>query len=132
MKAPAKTLYLLLAALAAGYAVQAQNENNSERLITQLKNGTAPGLQFAPVQVPPVAVNETTGNTKDNLITQLRKGTAAGMQFKPVTAAAPPTAHVQRAATVPHQPLPSEQQVLQQPVVQTTAPVLPSQEVKKN
>jgi len=43
--------------LFAACSLQAQTENNSERLITQLKNGTAPGMKFmrAPAVVPVTA-----------------------------------------------------------------------------
>lgn len=41
----------------AACSLQAQTENNSERLITQLKNGTAPGMKFmrAPAIIPATA-----------------------------------------------------------------------------
>ena len=106
-----KLLALILLTTAASTSLTAQTENNSERLITQLKNGTAPGLQFSTERPAPApaAANDKKVNEKESLIAQIKKGTAPGMQFKPGTGAGAPV--MARAATVaaPHQPLLSEQ-----------------------
>jgi hypothetical protein len=60
-----KYIGIIILFLAAG-KLEAQTENNSERLITQLKNGTAPGLKFmrAPAAIPatPAAKIQTSSN----------------------------------------------------------------------
>ena len=53
-----KYIGIIILFFAAG-SLKAQTENNSERLITQLKNGTAPRLKFAkniPVATAPAVV----------------------------------------------------------------------------
>ena len=121
-------IVLILLSLATGTALRAQTENTSERLITQLKNGTAPGLQFSTEKpIPALALNNKL-NEKESLIAQIRKGTATGMQFKPITGGSTPV--MARAATVvaPKQPLPSEQSASAVQTKVTAAPVLPKQE----
>ncbi len=52
--------------------MNAQTENTSERLITQLKNGTAPGLLFSNERPAPAPVNNVKLNEKESLIMQIR------------------------------------------------------------
>jgi hypothetical protein len=124
-----KSIALIIIGITASIMLHAQTENTSERLITQLKNGTAPGLLFSQEKVvpPPAATNRL--NEKESLITQIRKGTAAGMQFKPVAGgAAPMSAPAFRKATAPAQPMASEQQINKEQPRATAAPVVPKQE----
>lgn len=111
--------------------LQAQTENTSERLITQLKNGTAPGLQFAKnVTVPTVKIQDNT-ETKESLVAQIRKGTAPGMKFMPAPAVIPATATAKIQPTS-NQPLASEQEISKvQNKIVAVPPVIPSQEEKK-
>lgn len=129
-----KTIALLAIALAATFTIQAQtdNENTSTRLIDQLKNGTAPGLQFTSKQRH-ITINDNTTNTKDNTIAQIKKGTAPGMQFK---GGGGTTIQQARSAAKPagesHQPLPSEQPAAkQEPAKAATNTAIPTQEVQK-
>jgi hypothetical protein len=100
---------LLLFCVAMSTACKAQTENTGERLITQLKNGTTPGLLFTSEKPAPAAANDKKENGKESLITQIKKGTAPGMQFKPVTRTSTPVTARAATAALPKQPLPSEQ-----------------------
>ena len=122
-----KTIGLLLLTMATSTALKAQTENTSERLITQLMNGTAPGLLFSSEKPAPAPVTTKKLNQNESLITQIKKGTAPGMQFKPVAGSAPVMA---RAATIaaPTQPLPSEKPVTKPEQVKPATAVLPKQE----
>jgi hypothetical protein len=122
-----KPIACFLLTIATVTVLRAQTENTSERLITQLKNGTAPGLVFSPERPAPAAADKKL-NEKESLITQIRKGTAAGMQFKPVTGAG--ATMNARAATVagPKQPLPSEQPAAKIEQTKPAAVPLPKQE----
>lgn len=120
----------LLIILFSVVTVKAQTENNSERLITQLKNGTAPGLLFdrsAPAK-------KTVDNTeqKESLISQIRKGIAPGMKFMTGAAAtarsvSPNTSGAKTA------PLASEMEIQKETLKTNIAPpIIPNQEeVKK-
>ena len=125
-----KTTYIrsiALLAISIGFSsiVSAQTENTGERLITQLKNGTAPGLLFSNERITPAPILNKKLNEKEGLITQIRKGTAAGMQFKQGAGeSAPVTA---RMATAPTQPLASEQKPVAEKA-KAAPPVLPKQE----
>jgi len=122
-----RSIVLFMLTIAMGNTLKAQNENTSERLITQLKNGTAPGLQFSTERpAPPPGVSKL--NEKESLITQIRKGTAAGMKFLPA-----PATNIQPAAlriTTPtaHQPLASEQAINKLVPTKENAPAVPKQE----
>lgn len=123
-----RSIVFIIIAITASTMLQAQTENTGERLITQLKNGTAPGLLFSHEKpVPAPAVNRRV-NEKESLITQIRKGTAAGMRFKPGTGSAQVTAPALRKATTPAQPLASEQAMPKEQPKVTAAPVVPKQE----
>jgi hypothetical protein len=119
-----RSFALLAISIGLSYIANAQTENTSERLITQLKNGTAPGLLFSNERITPAPVLRL--NEKEGLITQIRKGTATGMQFKQgVGESAPVAARI--ATAVPTQPLASEQKPVAEKA--TAAPaVLPKQE----
>lgn len=121
-----KSIIVFVLAITIGNTLKAQIENTSERLITQLKNGTAPGLQFSterPVPSPTV----TKLNEKESLITQIRKGTAAGMKFMPgsISNTQPPALRI--AAAKSHQPLASEQPIGTPVQAKVEAPVEPKQ-----
>lgn len=112
-------------------SLQAQTENNSERLITQLKNGTAPGLQFAKNVTVPAVKDQDNIEKRESLIAQIRKGTAPGMKFLPAPAIVPATttAKIQQTS---HLPLASEQEIKkEQTTVVAPPPAIPSQEEKK-
>ena len=121
-----KTFALLAITIGLSNIVNAQAENTSERLITKLKNGTAPGLLFSNERNTPAPVVNNRLNTKEGLITQIRKGTATGMQFKQGGGGS--TTVAARAATkAPSQPLASEQKPVAEKA--TAAPVvLPTQD----
>jgi hypothetical protein len=122
-----KLIALLFLSVATGTALKAQTENTGERLITQLKNGTAPGLLFSNETPAPAAATDNKLNQKESLIAQIKKGKAPGMQFKPVTGApAPVMARV--AVAAPTQPLPSEQAAAKPSAVTPAEAVLPKQE----
>lgn len=119
-----KTFTLLAITIGLSCIVNAQTENASERLITQLKNGTAPGLLFSNERITPAPALKL--NEKEGLITRIRKGTATGMQFKQGGGESAPVA-ARIATAVPTQPLASEQKLLAEKA--TAAPaVLPKQE----
>jgi hypothetical protein len=121
-----KTFALLAITIGLSNMVNAQTENTSERLITQLKNGTAPGLLFSNERNTPAPVVNNKLNTKEGLITQIRKGTAAGMQFKQGGGGST-TVAARTATPAPTQPLASEQKQVAEKA--TAAPaVLPKQE----
>jgi hypothetical protein len=128
-----KIFIVLFIVLTITTALKAQTENRSERLITQLKNGTAPGLLFdrsALGAKPAVISNE---EKKESLITQIRKGTAPGMKFMPVPAIAA-TQQINAGAqrTQPGQ-LASELPAKKETMKTTTAPpVISNQEEVKN
>lgn len=67
--------FIVIIAVLSATTLKAQNE----RLVTQLKNGTAPGLLFdrSALVVKPIETVEQ----KESLIQQIRKGTAPGMKF---------------------------------------------------
>lgn len=119
-----KTFALLAITIGLRSIVNAQTENTSERLITQLKNGTAPGLLFSNERVTPAPTHKL--NEKEGLITQIRKGTATGMQFKQGGGESAPVA-ARIATAVPTQPLASEQKPVAEKATATPA-VLPKQE----
>lgn len=120
-----KTFALLAVTIGLSNIVNAQTENTSERLITQLKNGTAPGLLFSNERTTAPVLNKKL-NEKEGLITQIRKGTATGMQFKQGGGESAPVA-ARMATAVPTQPLASEQKPVTEKA--TAAPaVLPKQE----
>lgn len=124
-----KSIALIIIGITASTMLQAQAENTSERLITQLKNGTAPGLLFSQEKSVSAPAVTNRMNEKESLITQIRKGTAAGMQFKPVAGGSVPmTAPAFRKATTPAQPMASEQQINKEQPRPTEAPVVPKQE----
>ena len=127
MKTTSIRSYVLLAlTISISSIVNAQTENTGERLITQLKNGTAPGLLFSNERVAPAPMLNKKLNEKEGLITQIRKGTAAGMQFKQGGGgSAPVTARM--ATATPAQPLASEQKPVAEKATATTV-VLPKQE----
>lgn len=122
-----KPIMLLFVAVATSTMLKAQTENTSERLLIQLMNGTAPGLQFSSEKpaVAPVTANKL--NQKEGLVTQIKKGTAPGMQFKRGGGSSAPV--MARATTAaPAQPLPSEKPVAKPELVKPAAAVLPKQE----
>lgn len=126
-----KTTYIrsfVLLAIAIGISgiANAQKENTSERLITQLKNGTAPGLLFSNERTTPAPGLNKKLNEKERLITQIRKGTAAGMQFKQGSGESAPVA-ARMATAAPAQPLASEQKPVAENAEAAPA-VLPKQE----
>jgi hypothetical protein len=115
----------------AAYNLQAQTENNSERLITQLKNGTAPGLLFAKNVTVAAVKDQDNVEKRESLIAQIRKGTAPGMKFLPTPAVIPatPTAKIQNTSNLP---LASEQEIRkEQTTIVAAPPVIPNQEEKK-
>ena len=126
-----KTTYIrsiALLAITIGFSsmVNAQTENTGERFITQLKNGTAPGLLFSNERITPAPTLNKKLNEKEGLITQIRKGTAAGMQFKQGSGeSAPVTARM--ATVAPTQPLASEQKPVAEKAKAATV-ALPKQE----
>jgi hypothetical protein len=128
MKSIIKSFVLIVFTITTSTILKAQTENTNERLITQLKNGTAPGLVFSTERPAPAPAADKKLNEKESLIAQIRKGKAAGMQFKPVTAGSAPV--VARAATVaaPKQPLPSEQPAAKAEQAKPAAKVEPKQE----
>ena len=128
-----KTIISIIIVVFFAVSASAQTENTSARLITQLKNGTAPGLRFAP-NAPDAA--PATGNAlqqKEGLITQIRKGTAPGMKFMTATAG---TASIRTARTMNSTQvgtLASEQEIKKEALKTVAAPPpIPTQaEVKQ-
>ena len=121
-----KSLTILAFAIGISNMVNAQDENTGERLITQLKNGTAPGLLFSNERPVPATVQQVKRNEKESLITQMRKGTAPGMQFKQGSGGTAPVA-ARIATKAASQPLPSEKkQEVEQ--VKVAPVVVPKQE----
>jgi len=121
-----KPIVLFLLTVATSTALKAQTGNTSERLLTQLMNGTAPGLLFSnekPAPAPNIKLNE-----RESLITQIKKGTAPGMQFKPVSGTNAPVMARAVTVAVPTQPLPSEKPVAKPELVKPAEAVLPKQE----
>jgi hypothetical protein len=121
-----KSFILLAIAIGISNRIHAQTENTGERLITQLKNGTAPGLLFSNERPVTVPVLNNKLNEKEGLITQIRKGTAAGMQFKQGAGESAVVA-ARTTAVAPTRHMASEQK----PVVEeakATPVVLPKQE----
>jgi hypothetical protein len=115
----------------AAYSLQAQTENNSERLITQLKNGTAPGLQFAKNVTVATVKDQDNMEKRESLIAQIRKGTAPGMKFLPAPAVIPATATA-KIQNTSNLPLASEQEIRkEQTKTVAVPPVIPNQEEKK-
>src|SRR5262245_58916083 len=116
MKYYIKTLFVFTLSIVMVNALQAQTENTSERLIDQLKNGTAPGLRFSsekPVAHPQKdQVSEI--QKRESLIALIRKGTAPNMKFQAGTAARtvePGAALTRPTAAVKHGPLASELEI---------------------
>jgi len=72
--------------LLATCSLQAQTENNSERLITQLKNGTAPGMKFLPA---PAIVPATT-TAKIQQTSHLPLASEQDIKKEQTTVVAPP------------------------------------------
>jgi hypothetical protein len=103
-----RSFALLAISIGISSIVNAQLENTNERLITQLKDGTAPGLLFSNEKETPAPVVNNKISTKEGLITQIRKGTAPGMQFKPGSGGSAPVA-ARMATAAPAQPLASDQ-----------------------
>ncbi|MFT3934181.1 MAG: hypothetical protein QM726_11235 [Chitinophagaceae bacterium] len=92
---------VLLLAVAFTCKLQAQEENTSTKLSDQYKNGTVPGMKFAPASnAKPVVVAASNENTKESIITQIRKGTAPGMKFAPGTSMSSSTARTIAPATI--------------------------------
>ena len=124
-----KTFLLILIIIFVAATVKAQTENTSERLITQIKNGTVPGWKFAP-NVPAARVTNDAVEQKESLITQIRKGTAPGMKFMtgtPGAATAPVTTNRAQTGT-----LSSEQPVKKEMSKTIVAPPpIPAQEEVK-
>lgn len=105
---------VIIVLLLAGSKLAAQTENTRERLIDQLKNGTAPGLLFAK-NVPAPVVHTTNTETREGLVAQIRKGSAKGMKFLPAVAVAP-------AAVMPQVPVaPTGQLVSEQEIKKDTS-----------
>jgi|SRR5688572_9177850 hypothetical protein len=132
-----KAMFLFAFVLLTGTLVKGQTENTRERLITQLKNGTAPGLQFAPAQpvVAPAGNNNSMAQQqKESLITQIRKGTAPGMKFQGgagvtgARAAAPVAAGTSGTTVGKQGPLASEMDIPKALPKTLPAPVVPAQE----
>jgi hypothetical protein len=121
-----RSFALLAISIGISSIVNAQTENTGERLITQLKNGTAPGLLFSNENVTPAPVVNNKANTKEGLIAQIRKGTAPGMQFKQGSGGSAPAA-ARMATPTPAQPLASEQKPVAENAKAATV-VLPKQE----
>jgi hypothetical protein len=125
MKTTTIKSFMLAMALGIGTLLHAQTENTSERLIDQLKNGTAPGLLFSNERPAPAPAQNVKANVKESLISQIRKGTAPGMQFKQGSGGAAPLAA--RSAVAANKPLASEQKPVAEQV--KAAPVaVPKQE----
>lgn len=126
MKTTIRSFALLIAAIGISTVVKAQTENTGERLIDQLKNGTAPGLLFSNERPALAPVQKVKVNVKESLISQIRKGTAPGMQFKQGSGGAAPVAA--RVAVAANKPLVSGQKpVVEQPKA-AQAPMVPKQE----
>lgn len=124
-----KTFIIIFVTIFVASTTKAQTENTSERLITQIKNGTVPGWKFAP-NAPAAPVAGKPVAQKESLVTQIRKGTAPGIKFMTGTAgaaAAPATTNgVQTGILASEQPVKKE-------TMKTIAapPVIPSQEEVK-
>lgn len=63
----------------------AQEFKEGESIKTQLKNGTAPGLKFAPHTPKPASRTADKGETQESTISQIRKGTLKDVRFAPGT-----------------------------------------------
>ncbi|OQP56572.1 hypothetical protein [Niastella populi] len=121
-----RSLILLAFAIGTGNILNAQTENTGERLITQLKNGTAPGLLFSNERPAPAPAQQVKRNERESLIAQMRKGTAPGMQFKQGGGAGSAAA-VRVATKATGESLPSEKkQAVEQ--VKVAPVVVPKQE----
>lgn len=112
-------------------SVKAQTENTSERLVTQLKNGTAPGLQFAR-HVPASKVEDNKVEQKESLVAQIRKGTAPGMKFMMGAAGSAALKVAPNASRTKTGTLASEQQIQKEALKTVSAPpAIPTQEEVK-
>jgi hypothetical protein len=130
-----KAFLLLAVTLMTGTLLKAQTENTRERLIDQLKNGTAPGLLFAPEQPTVANANNNIKNVqqqRESLITQIRKGTAPGMKFQvnnsPATARTITPVSDPKTSVAKQGPLASEMDIPKEPPTTVVRPVLPTQE----
>ena len=85
---------MLTGALHAG----AQEFKEGESIKTQLKNGTAPGLQFAPNTPKPASRTADKGEGQESIISQIRKGTLKDVRFAPGTGAARSTSGMARSS----------------------------------
>lgn len=66
----------------------AQEFKEGESIKTQLKNGTAPGLKFAPnTAKPALRAAADKSETQESTISQIRKGTLKDVRFAPGTGA---------------------------------------------
>lgn len=125
-----KTLTITIAIIFFAVGVQAQTENTRERLIDQLKNGTAPGLQFAK-NVPAAKTNNNTVEQKESLVTQIRKGTAPGMKFMTAPGGATAVRTVPNAERPQSVKLASEMELKKETLKTIAAPPIPTQDEVK-
>lgn len=127
----AKMIVLVFTALSAGYILNAQTENVSERFSTHLKNGTVPDWQYnksEPAKTPVIVNRE---NKSESLAAQIRKGTAPGMKFLPTPAANSSAPIAQKAPAAKAAPLASEQMSSTVTAPQIKVIPLPTQEGPK-
>ena len=117
--------YIIIALLSIAASANAQEFNTNERISDQLKRGSAPGLQFAPVSVKTKPTVTKKENHDEPIGMQIKKRTAVDMKFKTGGSAAPAVA---ARAAAKSGPLPSE---VDKPAVQpkpVTPVVVPSQQ----
>lgn len=129
-----KLLTIIVSLLFVSYYAEAQTENTRERLIDQLKNGTAPGLQFAKNVPAPAATVTKAVEQKESLITQIRKGTAPGMKFMsgPANSAAARTITAPTTSPAQQGSLASEQEMKKESLKPAIVPPAnPTQEEPK-
>jgi hypothetical protein len=125
-----KTLIITVIIFFTATGLKAQIENTRERLIDQLKNGTAPGLLFAK-NAPAANINNNTVEQKESLVTQIRKGTAPGMKFMTAPGGATTVHSLPNAERPQPAKLASEMEIKKELPRTIAAPPIPTQEEVK-
>jgi hypothetical protein len=125
-----KTIIITVIIFFAATGLKAQIENSRERLIDQLKNGTAPGLQFAK-NAPAAKINNNTVEQKESLVAQIRKGTAPGMKFMTAPGGATAVRTVPNTERPQSGKLASEMEIKKETLKTIAVPPFPTQEEVK-
>jgi hypothetical protein len=123
-----KALIVLIVVMVMGGVLKAQTFKEGESIREQIKKGTVPGLQFAPVTATEIN-KEPEQRKNESLVTQIRKGTAPGMKFKTGGGTTKRSSN-STTATPKKGPLPSELKPSPEHPPAPIKPVVPTQEAK--